>query len=213
MTLPKAIICDLDGTLCDHRHRLHFVDKDAFSKTCPFTKDTTASEVSEWIEKCNDWKPDYHSFYSAMDKDEVNKFCRFIINCTQYCTPTIFITGRPKKYRQITQDWIFYSGVFTNVDALNSYKLFMRPDFLPCEIPNWKSGHLLKPSEHDDRCFIDYDGSIKSRRPDHRSSHEIKREIYEREVRGKYEVLFVLDDSEKCCEMYRELGLQVLRVM
>ena len=28
MTLPKAIIVDLDGTLCDHRHRLHFVENE-----------------------------------------------------------------------------------------------------------------------------------------------------------------------------------------
>jgi hypothetical protein len=40
MNLPRCIIVDLDGTLCDHRHRLHHVtrppiDWDAFHDACP----------------------------------------------------------------------------------------------------------------------------------------------------------------------------------
>ena len=43
--------------------------------------------------------------------------------------------------------------------------------------------------------------------------HEVKREIYEREIKDKYDVLFVLEDHEKCARMYKELGLTVLKVM
>jgi len=51
---------------------------------------------------------------------------------------------------------------------------------------------------------------------DFRSDTIIKRELYEENVKGKYEILFVLDDrnSEKCpvVDMWRELGLPCFQV-
>ena len=51
---------------------------------------------------------------------------------------------------------------------------------------------------------------------DFRNDTIIKRELYEENVKGKYEILFVLDDrnSEKCpvVDMWRELGLPCFQV-
>ena len=51
---------------------------------------------------------------------------------------------------------------------------------------------------------------------DFRNDTIIKRELYEENIKGKYEILFVLDDrnSEKCpvVDMWRELGLPCFQV-
>jgi hypothetical protein len=47
---------------------------------------------------------------------------------------------------------------------------------------------------------------------DYRKDYIIKKEIYEKEVKGKYEVLFVLDDRDQVVKMWREEGLTCLQV-
>ena len=46
---------------------------------------------------------------------------------------------------------------------------------------------------------------------DYRKGDLVKKELYETFVKGKYNVDFVLDDSNKIVKMYRELGLTVLQ--
>ena len=47
---------------------------------------------------------------------------------------------------------------------------------------------------------------------DMRDDRIIKREIYEREINGKYNVLFVLDDRDKVVKQWREMGLPCFQV-
>ena len=47
---------------------------------------------------------------------------------------------------------------------------------------------------------------------DNRRDAVVKREIYEREIRGKYNVLFALDDRNRIVELWRSLGLVCLQV-
>lgn len=47
---------------------------------------------------------------------------------------------------------------------------------------------------------------------DMRDDRIIKREIYEREIQGKYNVLFVLDDRNKVVQQWREMGLPCFQV-
>ena len=47
---------------------------------------------------------------------------------------------------------------------------------------------------------------------DTRDDRIIKRELYEREVKGKYNVLFVLDDRDKVVRQWREMGLACFQV-
>ncbi len=47
---------------------------------------------------------------------------------------------------------------------------------------------------------------------DMRSDVIVKREIYDREIRGKYNVTLVIDDRPKVAQMWRELGLTVVQV-
>lgn len=47
---------------------------------------------------------------------------------------------------------------------------------------------------------------------DHRADNIIKKEIFEEHIRGKYNVLWVLDDRDRVVQQWRELGLVCLQV-
>lgn len=47
---------------------------------------------------------------------------------------------------------------------------------------------------------------------DDRADYIVKKEIYEANIKGKYNVLFVLDDRDQVVRMWREEGLKVLQV-
>ncbi len=192
MTIPKAIIVDLDGTLCDHSHRLHYIGKSTYHRY--------NGKLIEWIGEYSGQKPDYESFYAAMSEDGVNEWCSEIIQSMRFRfgeknkeVDVIFVTERPEKYRNLTIKW------FVNkFQALSQFTgLFMRPDLLP-------DPRKLPGNENYGGCFSIY--------PDHRPAHEVKREIYESEIKGKYEVIFAVEDDPDCVEMYRSLGLTCLDV-
>jgi predicted kinase len=59
---------------------------------------------------------------------------------------------------------------------------------------------------------IAYDGLFLRRNKDFRKDTVIKRQIYEREIHGKYRVLFVLEDRDQVVAFWRSLGLTCLQV-
>ena len=80
MNKTKAIIVDLDGTLCDVEHRVHHVQK----------------SNKAW-----------HEFHSALIDDKLNHWCFELMNAMNakgYAT--IFVTGRGEEYRIPTEKWL-----------------------------------------------------------------------------------------------------------
>jgi tRNA uridine 5-carbamoylmethylation protein Kti12 len=103
----RAIICDLDGTLCNIDHRRHLVEKGVCKK-------------SNWKE-----------FFNEMVKDSVNSWCQDIINNyydsnSVVNTDVILCSGRPSDYEKLTTTWLDENYISFN-------KLFMRErnDFRP----------------------------------------------------------------------------------
>ena len=47
---------------------------------------------------------------------------------------------------------------------------------------------------------------------DNRPAEVFKKEVYENQIKGKYNIIHVFEDSTKCVKMYRELGLQCSQV-
>lgn len=45
----------------------------------------------------------------------------------------------------------------------------------------------------------------------YKPGEECKKEIYEKHIKGKYNILFVLEDNNRCVEMWREQGLTCLQ--
>lgn len=59
---------------------------------------------------------------------------------------------------------------------------------------------------------IPYDKLYMRAKGDMRKDSIIKKEIYDKHIKGKYEVEFVLDDRDQVVKMWRELGLKCLQV-
>ncbi len=59
---------------------------------------------------------------------------------------------------------------------------------------------------------VPYDYLYMRKTDDVRKDVIVKREIYEQEIKGKYNVLFVLDDRNQVVEMWRQEGLTCLQV-
>lgn len=79
----KAIIVDLDGTLCDTTHRQHF------------------------MEGTKRWK----SFYENMVHDKPNLWCLSLIDGMRGIAEIVFVSGRPDSYYEHTQDWLRKHGL------------------------------------------------------------------------------------------------------
>jgi len=76
----KAIIVDLDGTLCDVEHRVHFVLKNP---------------------------KDWDGFNQNMHLDRMNVWCLEIIKAMRALGyQTIFVTGRGEDHRKPTVEWL-----------------------------------------------------------------------------------------------------------
>lgn len=76
------IICDLDGTLCNAEHRLHFIDKKI---------------------------PDWQGFFDHISEDSIYETVDAMIKkCNDYTL--VFVTGRPEKFRASTVEWLKIHG-------------------------------------------------------------------------------------------------------
>lgn len=58
---------------------------------------------------------------------------------------------------------------------------------------------------------VPYDLLLMRGKNDHRPDNVLKMEIYERFIKDKFKVVFVLDDRQKVVDMWRSLGLVVLQ--
>lgn len=78
---PSAIVVDLDGTLCNIDHRLHFLQQD---------------------------KPNWKLFFESMINDKVNDWCYDLVKGYSKYTGnhTVLCSGRPDDFRRLTEDWL-----------------------------------------------------------------------------------------------------------
>lgn len=153
----QAYIFDIDGTLSNCAHRLHFIMPPV--GTIHFN----TAEV--------DWEPDWDAFHAAcVDDKPIEDVCRVCRELDMYSH--LFVTGRPESISDKTLEWL------ENQDM---------------------------PLCHLDRLFMRADG-------DHRPDYQVKREIYEKYIKDKYEILGVFEDRQQCVDMWRKLGFVCFQV-
>lgn len=93
----KAVICDLDGTLCDANHRVHYVEK----------------QPKNWAK-----------FFAEAFKDKVNTWCLDMMkNYQAQGIEVLFVTGRHEGLVNSTIGWIY---THTPFEAELHTNLFMR---------------------------------------------------------------------------------------
>lgn len=82
MSKVKAIISDLDGTLCNLSHRLHFIENENNDK-------------------------DWHQFHSNCLNDTIFSWCENLLRSMQKSGyKIIFMTGRDDAYIEQTKIWL-----------------------------------------------------------------------------------------------------------
>ena len=98
-----CIICDIDGTIADHSHRLHHIRNEP---------------------------RDYDSFFAAMSEDIPIFDTLWLIDLliTAHYEQGDFVfficTGRPEDYRKQTEDWLWEHAM--RLDSI-AHKILMRP--------------------------------------------------------------------------------------
>lgn len=78
-----AIICDLDGTLCNIDHRLQFVKKNVEGQ-----------------------KPNWFAFNKGIPRDTVNEWCADILRRFKDDHAIVFCSGRDESCREVTEKWL-----------------------------------------------------------------------------------------------------------
>ncbi len=88
MNGQPVVICDLDGTLCDIGHRLHFVQKEQGQK---------------------DWR----GFFDGISGDSLREdvFASVKRQCGDYAAALILVSARPEDYRKQTEEWLAKQGI------------------------------------------------------------------------------------------------------
>lgn len=80
----KVIVCDIDGTVCDISHRLHFARSDP-----------------------KDWK----SFFAAIPQDKLREDIMHKVSqlAVDENARIIFVSARPETYRKETEEWLTFN--------------------------------------------------------------------------------------------------------
>jgi predicted kinase len=89
---PSAVVCDLDGTLCNCEHRQHFVRREK-------------GQRKDWL-----------GFFKGMADDSENSWCGAILHRFRDFK-IVLCSGRPDDYRRTTVEWLAnhvveYDGLF-----------------------------------------------------------------------------------------------------
>lgn len=79
---PKAIICDLDGTLCEVEHRRHHV------------------------RPADGGKKNWKAFFDEIPNDPVNEWCASILRAMSATCKIVFCSGRDDNQRKMTVEWL-----------------------------------------------------------------------------------------------------------
>jgi len=110
--MRDIIVCDLDGTLCNIDHRLHFVQY--------VNKPVEGAPLD-----CNERpRKDWDSFFNGVPNDTVNEPVLKVLDAFrsgQQIYEIVFCSGRPERCRADTEAWLKQHG-------FNHYALWMRED-------------------------------------------------------------------------------------
>ena len=111
--MKDIIVCDLDGTLCNIDHRLHFVQVAEGAPRVANSGDITYP------------RKDWDSFFNGIPNDTVNEPVLELLDkfrSGQQIYEIVFCSGRPERCRADTVDWL---GAYV---GYSHYELYMRQD-------------------------------------------------------------------------------------
>lgn len=204
-TKSQIILCDIDGTICDIRHRLHFIDDEirvgdtVYRKGIPNSKEHPGIVVEDQFD--GHFQPfvcGYKaSFSSRMEWNGV--FARSELR-------------KAKSWKKFFEACVDDSPIQTTIDVLEALQakwpvVFMsgRPETYRAQTEGWLNLNTF---------VLPYSGRPLFMRPanDTREDFIVKRELYEKYIEPNYEVKLVLDDRSQVVSEWRRLGLTCWQV-
>lgn len=118
MGSTPAYIFDIDGTLANLSHRLHFIERVPKDWAMFFDIDTVLKD-----------KPFAH-------------ICRLAKALYKADATIVFVSGRPERIRLPTIKWLYYH--VTGDPSTRATQLYMRPDMLPDGKPDHREDYVVK---------------------------------------------------------------------
>jgi hypothetical protein len=118
------IVFDLDGTLADHTHRLHYIDeRKIWCKECfkLMSMEPTIDIKCLCGQYPTKWRKKWPAFFAACSDDGPIVEMIKMLNVLRSDYTVSIWTGRPESYMRQTMQWLEYHGVGYD-------KLKMRPD-------------------------------------------------------------------------------------
>jgi hypothetical protein len=96
---PQWVIFDLDGTLADIKHRLHYINR-------------PEPKMLEHDTLVDDWKPDWNAFNAACEQDDYKwRIGALLTTFKQIGRSIAIFTGRDETYRAHTERWLKNKGI------------------------------------------------------------------------------------------------------
>ena len=97
----SVVLCDIDGTIANIDHRLHYV-------TNPVTKITyDGGDLPPNMAVSIGFKKDWKGFFSEMENDSVRQDVqKILIDLYNRGHTIIFLSARPDSYRDVTLKWL-----------------------------------------------------------------------------------------------------------
>jgi len=120
----KAIICDIDGVLADGSHRNHLIENKK-----------NRGDPKIWRE-----------YFDGIPHDRVFEWCRQVLNRFSPDHSIIFMTARPERYRELTEEWLLLNNIQYD-------ELYMRQDNLRATDPlnkDFEPDSVIKRRFYDD---------------------------------------------------------------
>lgn len=119
----QCVVCDLDGTMANIDHRLHFVrpPKQAAFDVAGRLEVVSTEETVQAIDAVHKFKANWKEFFNNIPMDSVNEWCDQLVTMMSDRYPIVYATGRPADYHDVTYEWLNKHGLL-----FPGTKLFMR---------------------------------------------------------------------------------------
>jgi predicted kinase len=109
-------------------------------------------------------------------------------------------------------DWDKVDGDLPNTNIINFINNYLEANTIPLIFVSGRDSICKDTTERWLSCFFKKYKLFMRPENDYRKDTIIKREIYEKEILNKFNVLFVLDDRDCVVEQWRNMGLTCLQV-
>lgn len=143
--MTKLYVFDLDGTLADLTHRLHYVRK-------PWSAAEERQAHPEHILiEIQNWKPNWDKFFEEVDKDKPVQWVIDLLDVLRHKGDILILSGRSDASETKTREWLKKHGVQYDYLQMRPAKNH-KPDYL---LKKWMLEDFLRDKDFQVQFIVD----------------------------------------------------------